>query len=204
MMLATRRGFLAAAAAWGRADAPLVIPVHRVTDRHAQCTRAEWQRYWGAVWPEAVRDLGRCGIALDCTSTQGEIRPSPGGLPMFAGLRHGVLNLVVTSRVPPAWDQGRSLAGLTTLHQGFCLCLNAVRFAHPHQAPYLSVNTTMHELLHALLGDVFVDRPKWYESARRETRTDWLATRVWLSREGSAVRRAAGEFLRRLKTLPAD
>jgi hypothetical protein len=56
----------------------------------------------------------------------------------------------------------------------------ALSYAHAHRVPYLSVNTCVHELLHLLLQDVFVKRPKWFQANEREMRDDWYATGLWL------------------------
>ena len=74
----------------------------------------------------------------------------------------------------------------------------ALRYAHGNQIPFLSVNTCVHELLHALLQDVFVSRPRWFQTGGREFRTDWYATRLWLFHDGAAVRESAQTYLGRL------
>jgi hypothetical protein len=73
----------------------------------------------------------------------------------------------------------------------------ALRYAHGHQAPFLSVNTCVHELLHVLLGDIFEDRPAGLAGHRRELRVDWHATRMWLFHDGGAVRSATEAYLER-------
>jgi hypothetical protein len=128
------------------------------------------------------------------------VRRTPGDQPLFTGLRRGVLNLVITDYIPMAWDHGRALAGVTTIHDGYHLCLIALRYAHGNQTPFLSVNTCVHEVLHALVGDIFIRGPKWYQTGGREMRIDWYATRLWLFRDGAAVRDAARTYLRRLQT----
>ncbi len=110
-----------------------------------------------------------------------------------------MLNVVVTNQIPLAWDNGRGLNGVTTLHQGFHLCMVAVHFAHGHQMPFVSVNTCLHELLHALCLDIFENRPGGAEGAWREFRIDTLATRLWLFRDGVRIRILAEEYARRLK-----
>src|SRR5437879_3896508 len=65
--------------------------------------------------------------------------------------------------------------------------------------PFLSVNTCVHELLHALLQDVFVDRPKWYQGGEREFRTDWSATCLWLFHDGAAIRKSGRAYVDRLR-----
>jgi len=59
---------------------------------------------------------------------------------------------------------------------GYPVSMIALPYAHGNQIPFLSVNTCVHELLHALLQDIFVSRPKWYQSDGREFRSDWYAT----------------------------
>jgi len=52
---------------------------------------------------------------LQTSDGPGEVRRSAGGNPVFVGLRRGVINLVLTDQLPPYWDNGRALAGVTTL-----------------------------------------------------------------------------------------
>ena len=65
--------------------------------------------------------------------------------------------------------------------------------------PFVSVNTCVHELLHALLQDVFVRRPAWYQTGSREFRIDWYATQLWLFHNGAAIRQSAQTYLKRLR-----
>jgi hypothetical protein len=97
------------------------------------------------------------------------------------------------------WDRGRASAGITTIHEGYHVCVIALSYAHGHRAPFLSVNTCMHELLHAFFQDLFVARPSWFEAASREVRIDWHATRLWLFHEGAFIRESAEAYVRRLK-----
>jgi hypothetical protein len=199
----TRREWLSAVAmATGAlpAQTPLILPVHRVVDIRMRCTPERLNHFWWSIWPEAVRDFKRCGIQLECTDAKGEIKLSPGDRPIFAGLERGVINLVLTDHLPAAWDQARSLAGMTTLYEGHHLCVIAISYAHGHQFPYLSVNTCVHEMLHLLLQDVFVKRPKWYQANERETRDDWYATGLWLFHDGDAIRKSATVYLERLRS----
>src|ERR1700683_2082159 len=78
----------------------------------------------------------------------------------------------------------------------------ALSYAHGDRIPFLSVNTCVHELLHALMQDIFVSRPKWYESDGREFRTDSYATGLWLFRDGAAIRQSAQACLDRLRSGP--
>jgi hypothetical protein len=169
-------------------------------DRRTQCTPEELRRFWWSIWPEAVRDFNRCGIQLKCSDARGEIRRSPGGRPIFDGLERGVINLVLTDHIPMDWDNGRALAGATTLREGYCVCMIALRYAHGHQVPFLSTNTCVHEMLHALLQDIFVNRPNWLQTGERESRIDWYATLLWLFQDGTAIRRSAEICLNRLRS----
>ncbi len=201
----TRRHFIWTAAAPlaagpSRTQARLLVPIHRVTDSRAQCTREQFHDFWSGIWPEAVRDFGRGGIELQTSDAPGEVRRSPGDKPIFIGLRRGVVNLVLTDHIPMKWDPGRASAGVTTIHEGYHLCLLALRYAHGNQVPFLSVNTCVHELLHALLQDVYVSHPTWYQTGGREFRIDWYATRLWLFHDGAAIRKSAEAYLNRLRS----
>jgi hypothetical protein len=203
----TRRDFiwtLAAAASPSSAPARLLVPVHRIMDSRAQCPLEQLHQFWSSIWPEAVRNFSRGGIGLQTTDGPGEVRRSPGDTPIFVGLRRGVINLVLTDHIPMKWDNARALAGVTTIHDGYHVCLVALRYAHGDQVPFLSVNTCVHELLHALLQDVFVRRPQWYQSGEREFRTDWYATCLWLFHDGAAVRQSAQAYLGRLRSAAAS
>jgi len=168
-------------------------------DARAQCPPEQLHHFWSGIWPEAVRDFSGGGIELQTTDGPGEVRRSPGDKPIFIGLRRGVVNLVLTDHVPGDWDKGRALAGVTTIHEGYHVCMVALRYAHGNQIPFLSVNTCVHELLHALLQDVFVSRPKWFQTGGREFRIDWYATCLWLFHDGAAIRKSAQAYLSRLR-----
>src|SRR4051794_32480438 len=106
----TRRGFLSVLpVAFVRAPAVVVVPVHIVQDADAKITPRQFQYFWWSVWPEAVREFGRCGIRLDAKLTAGSVWRPPSREPVVLGLEHGVLNLVITDRIPLEWDNGRSL-----------------------------------------------------------------------------------------------
>jgi hypothetical protein len=197
----TRRRLLglAAAGASPSAAGPLGVPVHRVTNARAQFPSGMLRRFWSAIWPEAYRDFHRSGIRLEATDAEGAIRRSPGDRPLFDGVRRGAVNLVLTDRIPMHWDNGRALAGVSTIDGGYHLCVIALRYAHGHQVPFLSVNTCVHELLHVLLQDIFIDRPAWHRAGRHEARIDWFATRMWLFGDAAEVRRSAGDYLKRLR-----
>lgn len=202
----TRRGFLAVAA-WTAArptvPARLTVPIHRIMDGRAHHRPERLQRLWPSLWNEAVRDYRQGGIDFEITDGPGEIRISPADNPIFVGLRRGVINLVVTDLIPMYWDSGRALAGVSTIHQGYHVCLIALRYAHGNQVALLSVNTCLHEILHVLLQDIFLKSPKWYQSGGREARVDWYATRLWLFHDGEEVRRAGEAYLRRLRAVSA-
>ena len=189
----TRRDFVRLAAVTA-VRGPLVIPLHRVMDKRAKCTPEQLRQFWWKIWPEAVREFQRAGIEFQVSDEVGEIKRSPGGRPVFAGLQRGVINLVITDNVP--MDYG-GVAGVTTLWEGYHLSVIALSNAHANQVPYFSVNTCVHELLHLLLGDVYLNRPKWYQTGEREFRIDWYGTRLWLG--GAEIRKPAAAYLARLR-----
>ncbi len=197
----TRRDFVRTALAVTAASpTPLIIPMHRVTDAVGKYRPEQFHRFWSDIWPEAVRDFQRAGIQFQTTDGPGKILRSPGGRPIFYGLERGVINLVLTDHLPSDWDGGRALAGVTAQYNGYHLCLIALRYAHGHQIPFLAVNTCVHELLHALLLDIFVPHPKWFQAGGREVRIDTYATRLWLFHDGAEIRRSAQVFLERLRS----
>jgi hypothetical protein len=173
-----------AAASGARFAAPVrvAIPLHRVMDKRARCTPEQFRNFWWKIWPEAVRDFERGGIQLQVSDAQGEIKRSPGGRPVFTALQRGAINLILTDHIPMDY------AGL------------ALSDAHANQVPYFSVNTCVHELLHLLLQDVYLTRPKWYQTGEREFRIDRYATRLWLFGDGAAIRESAAKYLERLRT----
>jgi len=177
---------------------PLVLPVHRVMNRWARCTPQAYHAFWSRIWPEAAGNFGRGGIQLQCTDRQGEIRQMASGRPLFSGIERGVLNVVLTDQIPPYWDEARSLAGVSGFYGGYALCVIAINNAHDDRIPFVSTNTCVHEILHVLMQDVFVNRSKWYQSSEHELRVDWYATQLWLFGNGAAVRRSAEVSLRRL------
>ena len=183
--------------------ARLIVPLHRVVDARAVCPPELLHHFWWSIWPEACRDFGRGGIELQTSDGPGEVKRSPADKPIFTGLRRGILNLVLTDHIPMYWDRGRAIAGVTTIYDGYHLCLIAMRYAHGNQVPFLSVNTCVHELLHALLQDVFVSHPTWFQTSERESRIDWYATGLWLFHDGAAVRKSARAYLDRLVGRPS-
>ena len=202
----TRRDFICKAASGAvsstqaAAQVRLQVPVHRIMDARARCTPEQYRDFWTGIWPEAVREFSRAGIELQTSDGPGEVRRTPGDRPDFVGLRRSVINLVLSDHIPMKWDLGRALAGVTALHNGYHVCMIALRYAHGNQVPYLSVNTCVHELLHALLQDIFVTGPKWYQSRERELRTDWCATNLWLFHDSAAVRNSTQAYLARLRS----
>jgi len=196
----TRRAFIGAVAVRASAaEAPVVVPVRRIVDGHAKLSPEDLARFWRSIWPEAVRDFDAGGVRLQVTDAAGEIKRTAADRPVFVGLERGVVNLVLTDHLPLYWDASRALAGVTTIYEWFHLCLIALRYAHGNQVPWISVNTCTHELLHALMQDVYLTRPKWYQSASREERIDAYATGLWLFGSGGAVRSSAREYLARLR-----
>jgi hypothetical protein len=173
-------------------------------DTRAQCPPEQLHHFWSSIWPEAFRDFSGGGIDLQTSDGEGEIRSSPGDRPVFVGLRRSVINLVLTRHIPLYWDNGRALAGVSTLYQGYPVCMVALQYAHGNQVPFLSVNTCVHELLHALLQDIFVSRPKWFATRGREIRIDWYATGLWLFHDGDAIRKSAQVYLDRLRAGVAE
>jgi hypothetical protein len=198
----TRRGFLsmaAPAATLSAAPARLLVPLHRILDARAWHTPGRVPRLWPSLWSEAARDYRQGGIDFEISDGPGQVRNSPADNPIFVGLRRGAINLVVTDTIPMNWDGGRALAGVSTIHDGYHVCMVALRYAHGNQVAFLSVNTCLHEILHVLLQDIFLKAPKWYQSSAREARVDYYATRLWLFHDGEEVRKAGEVYLRRLR-----
>lgn len=199
----TRRQFLslapaAALAAPTGAHEPVVLPIRHILDSAAKWAPGEMAWYWSHLWPEAARDLAHCGIQIHDTLATGAVERPPGREPILGGLEHGVVNLLITNRIPMEWDQGRTLSGVTTRYRGYHVCLVALDHAHGHQVPLLSLNTCTHELLHALMLDILEDRPSGLEGQLRELRIDWFATRLWLFHDGAAVGASARRYVRLL------
>jgi hypothetical protein len=197
----TRRHFvsLAAAVVSTGEQAPVVIPVHRVVDANAPSSAENRQRFWWKIWPETVRDFNRAGVQLQTTDATGEIRHTAGDRPIFIGLERGAINLVLTDHIPPLWDNAHALAGMSVLMGGYAVCLIALRFAHGHQIPFFSTNVCLHEMLHVIFQDIYIQKPKWYVEHDHELRNDSYATRLWLFHDGAAIHRAAQSFAGRLR-----
>ena len=185
-------------AAAGRA--PLRVPVRRIVDSRANFSPQQLHAFWWRIWPEAVRIFSRCGIELAASDARGEIRRSPSSQPIFAGVEHGVINLVVTRQIPLGWARGRGVSGMTTIWNGHHVCVVALDHAHVNRVPVIAVNTVVHELLHALLQDVFIVRPTWAQTEQHELRVNWTATRLWLFHDGSGIRESADAYLTRLRS----
>jgi hypothetical protein len=190
-----------AASGTARAAAParLAVPIHRILDGHAKNPPGIMQHFWPSLWNEAARDYRQGGIDFEISDGPGEVRHSAADNPIFVGLRGRAINLVVTDTIPMNWDGGRALAGVSTIHDGYHICMIALRYAHRNQVAFLSVNTCVHEILHVLMQDIFLQAPKWYQSSGREVRADYYATRLWLFHDGDGVRKSAGVYLRRLQ-----
>lgn len=191
----TRRECLLGLAALPAANASVVVPVHRIVDAKARFPAGSLQRFWSSIWPEAVRDFGHGGIELATTDGAGAVGHTAADRVFFVGLRRDALNLIVTDALPLYWDQARLLAGMTTIDRGYAISLMAVRYAHGDRAPFVSLNTCVHELLHALMGDIFVTHPSTLQAVEREYRIDWYATQLWLFGNGAAVRKEARRFV---------
>jgi hypothetical protein len=147
-----------------------------------------------------VQDFRQGGIDLAVTDGPGEVRHTAADNPNFVGLKGRAINVVATDTLPMYWDAGRSLAGMSTIHDGYHICMIALRYAHGNQVAFVSVNTCLHEVLHVLLQDIFLKPPKWYQATGREVRVDYYATRLWLFRDGDAVRKSGRAYLQRLQS----
>jgi len=199
----TRREFhsaiAAAAADRSSSPAPLTVPIHLVLDGRAKWRPEQISYFWSRIWPEAVGSFASGGIRLAASKGPGEVRRSPGDKPVFTGLDRGAINMIITDQIPLRWDNGRGLSGVTTRYEGYDLCMIALDSAHCHQIPLVSVNTCVHELLHALLRDILEAHPQGLAGAARELRIDWHATRLWLFHDGADIRKAAVPYLEHLR-----
>ena len=181
------------------APAPLVVPIRHIVDSRAGWTTQRISHFWSSIWPEAVRDFASSGIQLQSSVSAGEIRRTAGDRPNFIGPERGVLNVVLTDQIPLRWSGGRALCGVTTRYDGYDLCLIAVNYAHGNQIPFVSLNTCVHELLHALMHDIFDVHPSGFSGQIRELRIDWLATRLWLFHDSGAIRQSAQSYVEYLR-----
>ncbi|HWC97068.1 MAG TPA: hypothetical protein VG456_09970 [Candidatus Sulfopaludibacter sp.] len=194
----TRRQFLSLASLSVLRPQPVVVPVNVVTDGLARWAPRQLDAFWWKLWPDTCRQFGGCGIRLQSTATLGGVARPPGREPILTGLERGALNLVVTNRIPMEWDQGRTLSGVTLLYRSYSVCMIAMDHAHGLQVPLLSVNTCTHEILHALLLDIFEEKPPGIAGAWREFRVDWYATRLSFHAPGTEVRSSALRYVTRL------
>jgi hypothetical protein len=181
-------------------QSPVIVPVYRIVDAHAHLRPEELRRFWWSIWPEAVREFNASGIQLRTSDGKGEIGRSAADRPIFSGLQHGIVNLVLTDHLPLYWDDARALPGVTTMYEGYHLCLIALRYAHGNRVPFMSVNTCVHELLHALMQDIFKSRPGGFQTALREFRVDACATQLWLLHYCGGIRDSARAYLGRLRS----
>jgi len=199
----TRRDLIQVAALWAStpdapAPSPLEIPLHRVTDKHARSTPEQRRNFFADVWHPAIRCFARGGITFRISDSEGEVLKHPSGRPSFRALQRGVINVVLTDRIPVDWDMGRSPGGASAIYEGFCVCVLSFEEAHGNQIPFLSVNTFVHELLHILLQDVFTSPTGTVNGVTHEGLVDLYATRLWLFGEGEALRHSARLALTRL------
>lgn len=176
----------------------LAVPVLRLNDKYSRATAEQRTQFATDVWLPAVKAFARSGIDLQISEREGEVLKHPSGKPSFRGAERGIINIVITDRIPLDWDMGRSVSGATSIYEGRCVCVISLDEAHGNQIPFFSVNTVIHELLHALLGDIFNSRTGAINGQSRESRIDYLATRLWLFGDGSAVRPPARATLAHL------
>src|SRR5687767_13868164 len=113
----TRREFFSIAAAAMSPDA-IVLPICHVLDARARYSKEQIHTFWSHIWPEAVRDLGRCGVRLESSVKTGEVRRTPIGKPLFTGLERVPINFIITDHIPMEWDRGRALSGVSTRYHG--------------------------------------------------------------------------------------
>jgi hypothetical protein len=201
--MATRREFLGLVPATlaARAASPpanVTVPVDILIDKDAGMSADTVRRFW-ALWAEAASDFGWCGVFFQTRVREAGMWRPAHRQPVIAGLGDGVLNLVVTNSIPLEWDLTRTVRGITTLYRGRHLCLIAMNNAGRHRVPLIAVNTCVHELLHALLLDIFEPRPEGAVGQAREMRVDWLATRLWLFHSGGGIRESARRYVERLR-----
>src|SRR3954447_13347261 len=198
----TRRqfvGLLPATLAAALAPSTVTVPVDILFDKDAHLSDWGVRGFW-ALWAETVRDLGWCGVRLQTRVREAGMWRPPNRQPVISGLGERVLNVVVTNSIPEIWDNGRILRGVTTLYRGHHLCMIAMNFAGRNRVPLVAVNTCTHELLHALMLDIFELRPGGAYGQARELRIDWLATRLWLFHAGAGIRESARMYADRLRS----
>jgi hypothetical protein len=199
----TRRQFLGCGVLLGPAASAsgadgLVLPIHVIVDKLVKWAPGDMDRFYLNLWAEAVSELRDAGVAVRVTLGDGGVERLAQRQPILSGLVHGAINFVVTTEIPMAWDRGRALCGVTTRYRGYHVCMIALNHAHGNRLPFLAVNTCLHELLHALLLDIFESRPPGLWGQAREFRIDLYATRLWLG-DGGSMREAARTYLKRLR-----
>jgi hypothetical protein len=136
-------------------------------DKRLEDASQRIRRFSSGIWAEALRDFRLGGIELRTSASTGEVGLTAAERPVITGLERNVINMVLSDHIPMFWDNGRSVAGVTTLYEGYHVCVIALRYAHGNQVPFVAVNTCVHELLHALLEDIFAGPPKWYQAGGR-------------------------------------
>lgn len=190
-------------ALWAQSgDTPVEVPVLCLTDALARTKPEAVRAFRTGVWDEAVRTFADCGVHLRVTERAGEILKYPSSRPRFIGLERGQVNVVLTDTIPLDWDNGRQVAGGSTIYEGYVVCVIAMKLARRFGVPLLAMNTVVHELLHVFLGDVFEPRGGRLRRYGREGRVDWKATRMWLGGDGAPLRAAARAYLDRMERLP--
>lgn len=194
----TRRSFILLLSAL-RTSETVTVPLCLVRDTKAKLTREANQDFWGQLWPQAVGNFAAGGIRLEWKTVDGTVERPPGRQPVVTGLDPARLNLVLTSTIPMEWDSGRSLSGVTLRYRGLHVSMISLYRAHGHLMPLISVNTCVHEILHALMLDIYDVNPQGLTGAEREFRIDYLASRLWLFHDGSGIRGSARKYVERLK-----
>ncbi len=137
----TRRQLLGAMAAGGALTGragDLVVPVHQIFDGSTKWNQERLSWFRSRLWPEAEGDLKKCGIRLQVTSATGDVERPAWREPVVKGLQRGVINFVITGRIPILWDRGRGLSGVSSLYRGHHMCMIALIRANMHQAPFIS------------------------------------------------------------------
>lgn len=196
-----RRQFVSLAAPlplFARDGGEVSVPVQQILDARVKWKPEQIESFQSGLWREAERNLLSCGVRLQTTLTRADMWRPPDREPEVQGLKPGVINFVITHHIPMHWDNGRAVSGVTTRYHGYHLCMIALNHAHGNRVPFVSVNTCLHELLHALLHDIFEDRPHGLAGEMRELRIDFVATRLWLFGDGVTVRNAARSYVARV------
>lgn len=178
---------------------PVEVPILLVINQHAKWNNALLRDFRTKVWDEAAWCFAQSGVKLRIEERIGEVLKYPGGRPRFVGLDPKRLNVVLTDHVPLSWDQARYSAGVSRIYEGCHVCLIAVGVAHGNRVPLLALNSVVHELLHVFLQDIYAERGELMKGYDREVRVDWHATRLWLSRNHTAIKQAASEYVKKLR-----